>query len=95
MDIVIGVIRDIEIDDMRNIVDINSSSRDVRRDQDLPTRLPKPVHGLLALALRQTRVNTRRRYPMASQEGMKPVCTMFGSGEHKQWFHGLAGEEME
>src|SRR5262245_32026793 len=93
VDVVIGIVGDIEIDDMRNVLNINTSSCNVCGYKDLVMASSKPIQRLLALSLRTAGVNAGHLKSMLLQDSVKPVCSVFGTSEHQHGVHSLLSQK--
>ena len=81
MDICLGGIGNIEIDDMGNLTDVDSPGRDIGRHQHLKGAAPKTVKSLLPPMLRQ--IPLQRSCPVArfAQLLAEPFGAMLSAGK--------------
>ena len=64
MHVVVHVGGQVEVHHVRNVRDIQTARRDVRRDQHADAPLPESLEGLLAQALGQVAVDRRGPNPV-------------------------------
>ena len=61
VDVVLGLRRELEVDDVRQAVDVEAASRDLGRDEDVDPAFLEVVERADALALGLVAVDRRRR----------------------------------
>ena len=61
MRVVLGVVREVEVEDHLEVVDIEAAGRDVGGDQELERALAELLHHAVALHLAQVAVEPVRR----------------------------------
>src|SRR5450759_867865 len=67
MDVVLGDVRDVEVHDVREGLDVDAACRDVRRDEDLEPSVLERGERLRALRLAAVPVNALARHAVARQ----------------------------
>ena len=86
MDVGLGVVRNVVVDDVRDALDVEAARGDVGRDQDVDLAVLEPRDGLLALALLHVAVQ-RGRGEAARLEALRELDGLdLGAHEHQ---HGV------
>ena len=82
MQVGLVVFRALVVDDVRDVVHVQSAGRDVSRHQHVDLAVAERAHGPLALALAQVAVHRRRREAPGRQGLGHLVCGPLGPAEH-------------
>ena len=77
----IGGIRHVEVDDMRNAFDIESAGGDIGGDHDVKVSAFETVQRVLALSLRAIAVQAGNLMSLACNLACDLVCAVFGARE--------------
>ena len=92
MHVVLGHHRHIVVNDVGDLRDIETTRRDIGRDQDIKSTIAKTIESPLPLALRPIAVDVSHLQPRAVKNTRKPVGTTLRASEDK---HGaLTGCEL-
>ncbi len=95
VDIGFRQIRQVVIDDMGDIVDVNAACRDVGRDEDLHGAGLEPVQRLDALGLGLVAVDGGRLQAVIDQVTIDLVGTMLGPREDNRALDGLVRHQLQ
>jgi hypothetical protein len=83
VNVIVGRVWNVEVDDMRDALNIQPARGDIRRDQHGVTSLTEPVDGLLALPLRAAAVDGLGFEPFPMQRFGHAVGAMLRAQEHQ------------
>jgi hypothetical protein len=81
MNIILGHIRELEVDDVRHAFDIDPARRDIGRDQHSAAARTEAGEGALALGLRLVSVNGRGLDSVLAQLPHHPIGAVLCAGE--------------
>src|SRR5205085_3009365 len=95
VDVVVGRLRHIEVDDMSQRFDVDSARGDVRRNQDSMIAALESRERGCALALRAISVNSLGLDATFHQLLGQTICPVLGSREHQRLLHLAALEQGE
>ena len=84
MDEVFRDFRDIIINDVGDVRNIDAAGGYVRGDEDAVMAFREAFEGLIALRLRAVSVNLRGRVTGADETGSYAICTMLGANEDQK-----------
>lgn len=82
MDIALDVLRRVEVYDKVNILDVEASGRNIRRDQDIRNSQFKPIEVSRPLGLAEVSVQLRRADFLSSQFIFQCVRQVLGVAEY-------------
>jgi len=87
MDVILGGVRHVVVDHVRDSFDVEPARRDVGGDQNLHPPAPQVSEGALALALAAIAVQRGNRMPTALEIASKLVRAVLRPGEHDHAAH--------
>src|SRR6185369_8729950 len=82
MNVVLRVLRNVIVNDVAHLGDIQTASGDIGGDQHLETAVPKTIQGLFALALGAVGMQHRDRVVIALEQARDSVGAIFCSAEN-------------
>ena len=82
MNKVFGNLRQVIVNDVRNILDVDTTRSNIRRYQDLELALVESGQRTCALRLRTVTVDHCRSKPIAHQVLCQPLSSVLGAGEN-------------
>src|SRR5262245_14008974 len=95
MDVIVRIVGNVVVDNMRNVPDVDAAGSDVRGDQNLIMIPPEPFQCLLALALRPARVDASYLVTLFLEHAVEPVGAMLRASKHQQRAHCFSTQEMQ
>jgi hypothetical protein len=84
MDKVFSYLRNVVVNDMRNMLHIDAARSYVGSNEDAMTAFGEALQGLIALRLRAVAVNLRGRVTGANQAAGDAICTMLGANKDQE-----------
>ena len=95
VDVVVGDVRDVEVDDVRQVLDVDAARRDVRRDEDLGRPVLEPGERLRALRLAAVAVDALAGHAVAHELVREAVRAVLRAREHEGALEVAALEQRE
>ena len=95
MDVIVRIVGNVVVDDMRNVPDVDAAGSDVRGNQNLIMIPPEPFQCLLTLALRPARVDASYLVTLLLEHAVEPVGAMLRASKHQQRAHRLPTQKMQ
>jgi len=88
-------VRDIKVDDVADVLDVDTASGDVGRHEHAKLPRPKRLEGVHALTLAAVPVDDARLNPAAIELAAEVIGPVFGSREDEDARHRLVLQEVE
>jgi len=95
VDVVLGALRQVEVDHVAQVLDVDAARGDVGRDQHGEAPRAEPGQRLRALRLGAVAVDRRARHAAPVEHAREPVRPVLGAGEHDGAADLLALEELD
>ena len=87
VDIILGFLRDVEVDDMADFANVEASGRNIGRDHDLAFAALKIVQRMVALRLREIRVHGDNGQIFRCQKPREAIRAALGAAKDEHGFH--------
>ncbi|MCB9533683.1 MAG: hypothetical protein H6698_05120 [Myxococcales bacterium] len=87
VDVALGLVRELEVEDVRHVVDVEAARREVGRDQHADRAAAEAVERALARILRLVPMDRRRDDAVALEVLHEPVGAVLGPREHDRPLH--------
>jgi hypothetical protein len=95
VDVRLGFVRYVEVDDVRNALDVDPARRDVRRDQDPVIPAPETLEGMDPLALASISMDYARGDVRVLKVADQAVRPALGPDEHEHARHRSVLEKLD